>query len=248
MNRERQQNEEFMSELDVNMKTLRSNIELLDSDKDKEFARSLCHYYETYDKLSPKQAIYAAKFWQEVNSLGAEQAEPSRGKRVASPTPVSSSVAGNWPEIDCRSIIEMFDFASTKIKYPNVTIPITQYEKLKFHRMSATSRAPGNITVTDGGKFPDHKLYGEISHSGKFLWNAIIIRRDRWVVPAIVKTIDNFTELAAISGKETGFCCYCGLGLTNKHSLAVGYGPICAANYGLPWGEDGKVTELEDVL
>lgn len=42
---------------------------------------------------------------------------------------------------------------------------------------------------------------------------------------------------AAAFGKLTGTCVYCALKLTDERSLSVGYGPTCAANNGLPWGE-----------
>jgi hypothetical protein len=37
-------------------------------------------------------------------------------------------------------------------------------------------------------------------------------------------------------GHLTGACCFCRLPLTDARSVAVGYGPICAGNFGLPWG------------
>lgn len=42
---------------------------------------------------------------------------------------------------------------------------------------------------------------------------------------------------SAAHGRQTGNCCYCGRGLTDARSLHVGYGPICADHYGLPWGD-----------
>lgn len=43
-------------------------------------------------------------------------------------------------------------------------------------------------------------------------------------------------EKAAAFGKLYGVCVFCGLTLTNEASIEVGYGPVCAENYGLPWG------------
>lgn len=42
---------------------------------------------------------------------------------------------------------------------------------------------------------------------------------------------------AAAYGHATGCCCFCARELTDQRSIAVGYGPICADHYGLPWGE-----------
>ena len=44
-------------------------------------------------------------------------------------------------------------------------------------------------------------------------------------------------RIAAAYGKLTGNCCFCGTGLTNDNSTDVGYGPVCAKRWGLPWGK-----------
>lgn len=44
-------------------------------------------------------------------------------------------------------------------------------------------------------------------------------------------------EEAARFGHLTGTCVYCQRRLTDERSIRVGYGPTCATNYGLPWGE-----------
>lgn len=37
-------------------------------------------------------------------------------------------------------------------------------------------------------------------------------------------------------GRTTGRCCFCYRELTDQRSTSVGYGPICADRYSLPWG------------
>jgi hypothetical protein len=44
--------------------------------------------------------------------------------------------------------------------------------------------------------------------------------------------------MATAYGRRMGECCFCGLTLTDGRSIAVGYGPICAGKWGLPWGEE----------
>jgi hypothetical protein len=43
-------------------------------------------------------------------------------------------------------------------------------------------------------------------------------------------------EQASNIGHLTSHCCFCSLELTDGRSIDVGYGPVCAANQGLPWG------------
>lgn len=37
--------------------------------------------------------------------------------------------------------------------------------------------------------------------------------------------------------RNMGQCCYCGLPLEDDRSKTVGYGPVCANKWGLPWGD-----------
>ncbi len=47
----------------------------------------------------------------------------------------------------------------------------------------------------------------------------------------------NPTLVGGQAGRETGCCCFCGLTLTDGRSVVKGYGPVCAKNWALPWGE-----------
>jgi len=45
-------------------------------------------------------------------------------------------------------------------------------------------------------------------------------------------------EQASAFGGEHGKCCNCGQSLNDPRSTQAGYGPICAANNGWPWGQE----------
>lgn len=49
-------------------------------------------------------------------------------------------------------------------------------------------------------------------------------------------------------GKLLSRCCYCWLPLSTPESLAVGYGPDCAAHYHLPWGKGAGVLTQTQAL
>lgn len=70
----------FREDLDVNMAHLRANLSML-GPRERQFATSLCNYYNSNDELTPKQAIYACKFWQHINeTIGGPSAEETGGK------------------------------------------------------------------------------------------------------------------------------------------------------------------------
>lgn len=47
---------------------------------------------------------------------------------------------------------------------------------------------------------------------------------------------DPITFLAECS-KDMGRCCYCNVALSDPRSKVIGYGKVCARNWGLPWGD-----------
>jgi len=49
---------------------------------------------------------------------------------------------------------------------------------------------------------------------------------------------EDIEELIRI-GRQTGICQFCHRKLDNPESIRRGYGPTCASNRGLPWGDDG---------
>jgi hypothetical protein len=46
-------------------------------------------------------------------------------------------------------------------------------------------------------------------------------------------------------GAATGRCCFCNKPLKTEESTAVGYGPVCADRFGLPWGKGAAAPLLE---
>jgi len=48
--------------------------------------------------------------------------------------------------------------------------------------------------------------------------------------------VKNPEEIAKEYGRLTGNCCFCHKELSTDNSLEVGYGPICADNFNLKWG------------
>jgi hypothetical protein len=58
------------------------------------------------------------------------------------------------------------------------------------------------------------------------------VERDLVTVAEVIEAIA--TTPAGLLGRESDHCCFCGRGLTDVTSRALGYGPDCAERYGLP--------------
>jgi hypothetical protein len=100
----------------------------------------------------------------------------------------------------------------------------------------AASKAPGSINVTGEGGFAERPWYGRIGLEGGFTASH--------KTPAPKPVLGLLTDfaadpagVAAAQGKAGGHCVFCTQALSDKRSLEVGYGKICAAKWALPWGE-----------
>lgn len=95
---------------------------------------------------------------------------------------------------------------------------------------------PEGIHALDGTFF---KVQVAIHGSGRKYakqWNG-----SKWIYEsgAISRLSDDTVataEQATRFGRLYGRCVYCSHELTDERSIAVGYGPVCAENNGLPWG------------
>jgi hypothetical protein len=63
-------------------------------------------------------------------------------------------------------------------------------------------------------------------------------------MPALRTLLESPLGTLAEIGRATGTCCYCARELTDPRSVSMGYGPICAGNYGLPWGDTPAPPEI----
>lgn len=131
------------------------------------------------------------------------------------------------------SIKALFDHAKVHLQYPKIKFTINGVT-IQLSLAGNKSKYAGHLQVTDGGKFGSNKWYGRIDMAG-------IFHASNNCPANVLEFLKQFAadpvNVAATYGKATGNCCFCKIGLSDPRSLAVGYGPICAGNFGLPWGE-----------
>jgi len=140
------------------------------------------------------------------------------------------------PVGDLSRINAMFDRAKAHLKYPAIVL-----EGFRVSVAGARAKEPGSLTITSidrtgTDKFgrPARDWYGRVSVTGTFhpARNAPADLGDKLRRFAA----DPVGEAAAF-GHLHGACCFCARALSDDRSTTVGYGPICADHYGLPWGE-----------
>lgn len=205
---------------------------------DKTFADSLCTQHSRGRDLSTKQIYWVGKLLEKA----------SRPAAAASPE----------VQVNLTRIVELFETARQHLKFPAVVLavqsrqplqgqsPITDpsqvHELIRFNMAGQAARYPGSINVTSFEKNPAtgrRDFYGRILTDGKFDKhdNASISPA---LLDLIIKAIRRFAEdpvrVAADHGRLTGHCCFCHRRLEDERSTSVGYGPVCARHFGLPWG------------
>ena len=130
------------------------------------------------------------------------------------------------------------------LTYPTVRLRTTAGQDIKITVCGKQSRTQGAIRVTNDAAYgsPNRKYFGLIHPPGR-------LERGRDCTDDIVATLRAFAidpvKTAKLFGNLTNNCCFCGKDLSNPPSVNAGYGPVCAAKYELPWGDQGSPTERE---
>lgn len=125
------------------------------------------------------------------------------------------------------TIVALFDAAAAS----GLQVPHIDATHFYAYRATAQSRNPGSVTILSkrGGAY-----YGSIMRDGT-------LRLGRDCPPAAAEQIKAFAAdpitNSVVEGRTRGRCCFCSTPLDTDASQTVGYGPICAQRYNLPWGE-----------
>lgn len=142
------------------------------------------------------------------------------------------------------NIFELFAKAQTNLKYPHLTLTV---DGLKV-KLATNSHRPG-VFISNGKYDFDRKIYGVIHPTdigAKVSW-----RPEYAIIPSIrpmmIELVKDPIKFCSLHGLKFSYCCFCGKELTAKESLFAGYGPICADNWGLPWGEVKQESTIEDL-
>lgn len=185
---------------------------------DRMFATSLVASFFKYGKLSPKQEPWVSKLIERAVKAPA----------TSEPGEVLQNAAG---------IFALFSTAKEKLKYPKLTFSVPGIETVQFSVAGPGSKSPGALNMTDGEKYGQNVWFGRVSPSGEITWGGKAGESQK---AALRELLAGFASdpagAAAKYGKLSSSCCFCHSKLTTDKSLAVGYGPVCADNWGLVWG------------
>jgi hypothetical protein len=186
------------------------------NDSDRKFANSLLSGFERYKNFSVRQLPYVEKLIE----------------RAKNPQPVVAAKGG------LSAIVDLFKDARAKgLKHPKVWLQLKDGQDIRLSVAGEASRNPGTINVTDGGSFHEGTWFGRVAIDGT--WQPSPRGEEPpTLYTALTCLAADPARTAAAHGQRTGACSFCSRPLEDARSVAVGYGPICATKWGLPWGEE----------
>lgn len=182
------------------------------------FARDLANKAAHRD-LSPKQIAW-------VHIIVAEHEAPKKA-------PVASE---QMPRLRA-----MMDQAAKALKFPKIHLAAGE-QPIRLAVAGERSKAPGTIHITDGGPYGQNTYFGRISLEGGLFPSQAMTPE---VLEALRRMDQDPEACATAHGHATGSCCFCNRELTDSRSVAMGYGPTCADNWGLAWGDETAQQTIE---
>jgi len=97
-----------------------------------------------------------------------------------------------------------------------------------MYRAGQKSSRPGSVAVTDS---EGDTFWGRVRRDGTFHPREAA---PGWVEDVLREFAEDPDGMARLEGQARGACCFCNAKLTEPGSVKVGYGPVCAGNFGLP--------------
>lgn len=155
---------------------------------------------------------------------------------------VETAAKADTPVLDLTGVVKFLKDAQDRgLKSPKLRVlALDQKSELRV-AITKTGIAPGSLSVASdvqgfiGCVRPDGRTTGQLA--GDTLLQA-------YLVQVALDPITAAKQFAALMGR----CSFCGKELTDAGSVEVGYGPVCAAHWGLPHSPKGVPVLTKPVV
>ncbi len=141
---------------------------------------------------------------------------------------------------DLGGVLALFDRARKHLKFPAIVLGVPDLGGgIRITVAGERAKVPGSLTVTSADRGGDgaRVWYGRVLLDGSYFAASACTPRERTEIEARLRAFSaDPAKVAGEHGRLTGCCCFCNRKLDDERSTAVGYGPVCADHFGLPWG------------
>jgi hypothetical protein len=133
---------------------------------------------------------------------------------------------------DLSALIAMFDRARRHLRFPKIVM-----DGFRVGVAGPRAKQPGSLTITAAEKNDqgERAWFGRVTLAGEFQ-PARDVPNTAAIGDKLRALAADPARVAAEHGRLHGACCFCNIPLRDERSTAMGYGPDCADNFGLPWG------------
>lgn len=138
---------------------------------------------------------------------------------------------------------ELIQSAATKLKHPSITVTVTIESGQEVSLCLQGNHLSEIVEIKSSHKKAAEK-FGFINSDGLFTFNGLLSQERLEAAQIVAK--DPLTAIIEY-GHATGSCSFCRRDLTDIRSVSVGYGPICAKRYSLPWSQV-SVTAMTEYM
>lgn len=166
-------------------------------------------------RFSPAQDGFIAKLVASAEARLATQLAPIPAATKPSTTATEPSAAA----AALPALCELLDRAAERLEWPSI----------KTDRFRAYRRKDGSVGFKLGGD-----QVGSLQRDGRLWLSPMLAGDTRTAIEALIEAP---IYTVTVVGRRLVNCCFCGQKLDTNASKSAGYGPICASNYGLPWGD-----------
>ena len=147
-------------------------------------------------------------------------------------------------DVDLLPVVEIMALAAEAQKrLPKIVLTTSATGPVVLKRAGSRSSREGTINVTDGGDFGSNAWYGRVELDGSFTAGRDLTVPIRELLTELAA---DPAKVAGQNGVATGACCFCAKLLSTRESRSVGYGPVCAEKFGLPWGDTAAADEEDE--
>lgn len=207
--------------------------------KSQGFVKSLLAGKAKYGTNSIKQQhwirVYAEKALEVGYALGGTPHAKPFGVTVTTDgvaKAISDVIVGTALQ-DMLKTAEDFVFSNGGKKRPQIKFSKSpDTPRVAFKLASLASKYKGSVMVTSGGAYNQSHFFGHI-HEGIF---TPAPKCTDEITKFVVKFATNPHKMGSAYGLATMHCCFCSRPIDTVESKTMGYGPVCANKFGLPWG------------
>ena len=112
------------------------------------------------------------------------------------------------------------------IKWPVLHAETETERHIRMSLTGSESQEPGSVSITNGDR---ETYFGRIHRNGHVVKDKLPADIEK----CLLLIVEDPIKFARLYGRRVGKCCFGNHHLTNKNSIALGYGPICAEKWGL---------------